>query len=245
MISASPTGPATLSIDAWPGDADRGQRVVDAPDRAEQADERRGRADGGEEREAVLQAALHVVDRALDRHRDPVVAGRRCSSERPRGARVASMPVSAMKRNGLPFFSASAPFAHRRRAPERLLRASRACVLILDCSYTLVMMMYQLPIDITTRMTSVTRATKSPPLQSASRPYGLSTTSVARIDGGKPAGAGAAAAAAGSAGAAAAGAAGCACAWAGCGRAVRVAASEQDRGQGGQSGHLQHGVSRQ
>ena len=43
--------------------------------------------------------------------------------------------------------------------------------------------MYQLPIDMTTRIPRVKRATMSPPRQSASRPYGLSTTSVARIDG--------------------------------------------------------------
>jgi len=40
------------------------------------------------------------------------------------------------------------------------------------------MMMYQLPIDMMTRMPSVMRATRSPPFQSASRPYGFSTISV-------------------------------------------------------------------
>src|SRR6185369_2732275 len=55
------------------GDADRGQRVVDAPDSAEQADERRRRADGGEEGKSVLQTALDIVDGALDAHRDPGV----------------------------------------------------------------------------------------------------------------------------------------------------------------------------
>ena len=55
------------------GDADRGQRVVDAPDRAEQADERRRRADGGEEGKAVLKPALDVVDAALHAHRHPRV----------------------------------------------------------------------------------------------------------------------------------------------------------------------------
>src|SRR5690348_988720 len=39
-------------------------------------------------------------------------------------------------------------------------------------------MMYQLPADITTRMPSVIRATRSPPFQSASSPYGFSITSV-------------------------------------------------------------------
>jgi hypothetical protein len=49
---------------------------------------------------------------------------------------------------------------------------------ILACSYTLVMMMYQLPIDMMTRMPSVMRATRSPPFHNASRPYGFSMTSV-------------------------------------------------------------------
>ena len=39
------------------------------------------------------------------------------------------------------------------------------------------MMMYQLPIDMMTRIASVILATRSPPFHSASRPYGLSTTS--------------------------------------------------------------------
>ena len=55
------------------GDADRRQRVVDAPDRAEQADERRRRADRRQEREAVLEAALDVVEAALHPHRHPGV----------------------------------------------------------------------------------------------------------------------------------------------------------------------------
>src|SRR5689334_21438322 len=53
--------------------ADLHQRVVDAPDRAEESHERRRRSDGGEECEAVLQSARHVIGRALDRHRDPAV----------------------------------------------------------------------------------------------------------------------------------------------------------------------------
>src|SRR5688572_18663146 len=42
------------------GDADGGQRVVDAPHRPEEADERRGRTHRREEREAVLQARRNV-----------------------------------------------------------------------------------------------------------------------------------------------------------------------------------------
>src|SRR5882672_354736 len=51
-----------------PGDADRRERMVDAPDRAEQADERRGGADRGEERQPGLQAVVDHVDRAIERH---------------------------------------------------------------------------------------------------------------------------------------------------------------------------------
>ena len=69
------------------GDADRRQRVVDAPDRAEQADERRRRADRGEEREAVLQAALDVVDGCAARSSRPRCCGRCSRSARLRGAR--------------------------------------------------------------------------------------------------------------------------------------------------------------
>ena len=82
-----------------------------------------------------------------------------------------------MKRNGLPFFSASAP-CRTDGAFQNVLSAARACAPILHCSYTLVMMMYQLPIDMMTRIASVILATMSPPFHRASRPYGLSTTSV-------------------------------------------------------------------
>src|SRR5882672_2300934 len=52
-----------------------------------------------------------------------------------------------------------------------------ACLKTLACSYTFTNMMYQLPIDMITRMMSVPRETKSPWDQSASSPYGLATTS--------------------------------------------------------------------
>src|SRR6266513_1035697 len=54
-------------------DADRHQRVQNAPDRTEQADERRYRPDGGEQTQAVVQLAVHLVDGALQRHGDPLV----------------------------------------------------------------------------------------------------------------------------------------------------------------------------
>src|SRR5690349_16197646 len=91
-------------------------------------------------------------------------------------------------------------------------------------------MMYQLPIDMITRMMSVPRETKSPPFQRASRPYGFSTTSLSAAGGGG-CGVGAAALAASGAGAGAAAlAAGCAsppvAAWAsaGAGASARPAA---------------------
>ena len=56
MISASPTGPATVVDRRLTRRADLDQRAVDADDGAEQADERRGRTDGGEEGQAVDQA---------------------------------------------------------------------------------------------------------------------------------------------------------------------------------------------
>src|SRR5258708_13545693 len=52
-----------------------------------------------------------------------------------------------------------------------------ACLKTLACSYTFTNMMYQLPIDMITRMMSVPRDTKSPWDQSASRPYGFATIS--------------------------------------------------------------------
>src|SRR5262245_54497137 len=61
------------------------------------------------------------------------------------------------------------------------------------------MMMYQLPIDISARIASVTLATMSPPFHSASRPYGFSTSSadLALVETFGAAGAGAAASGAG------------------------------------------------
>src|SRR6476659_8353375 len=68
-------------------------------------------------------------------------------------------------------------------------------------------MMYQEPIDMITRMISVPLDTKSPPFQSASRPYGLSMTS---FSGPLPAPAGGCGVAAAGAGAALASALACA-----------------------------------
>ena len=59
---------------------------------------------------------------------------------------VASSPDSAMKRKGLVFFNNSAP-SRTEGALQNFFSAARAALFIRDCSYTLVMMMYQLPID--------------------------------------------------------------------------------------------------
>src|ERR1700674_1350032 len=87
------------------------------------------------------------------------------------------------------------------------------------------MMMYQLPIDMMARIASVTLATMSPPFHSASRPYGLSTSSTERV---VPAGcaAGAAAAGAGAGGGAVAAGAGAAAGAAGCPCAIRGTTAE-------------------
>ena len=89
----------------------------------------------------------------------------------------ASSPDSAMKRNGLPSFRPSAP-CFTDGAPQKDFSAMRASRPSLYCSYTLVTMMYQLPIDMIARMISVPLATQSLPRHSASRPYGFSTISV-------------------------------------------------------------------
>ena len=72
MINASPTGPATLSMEAWPASADRDQRVVDAQHRTEQSDERRGGADRSEHRQAGLHAADDGVRGSLQRLGNPL-----------------------------------------------------------------------------------------------------------------------------------------------------------------------------
>src|SRR6267143_2781358 len=55
------------------GDADRHQRVQNAPDRTEQADERGYGPDGGEQTQAAVQLAVDLIDGALQRHGDPLV----------------------------------------------------------------------------------------------------------------------------------------------------------------------------
>src|SRR5205085_4272115 len=129
---------------------------------------------------------------------------------------VASSPDSAMKRNGL------VPF--RRAVPSATLLASQKVRFAIFawrrsfvCSYSLVMITYQLPIDMNTRMPSVIFRTMSPPFHIASRPYGLSTISTCL-----PAGVAAFAAGAVASGAGAAGA-GCTAGVAGAGAWARAA----------------------
>src|SRR6267143_6293881 len=55
------------------GDADRGERMVDAPHRAEQADERRGGPHRRKKREASLHPVVDDVDGPVERHREPGV----------------------------------------------------------------------------------------------------------------------------------------------------------------------------
>ena len=85
MISASPTGPATLSMVIWPAAGDADQRVVDAPDRAQQADEGRRGADRGQQHLAELQ--LVAARRAARRAAPGSVAA---SGRRP----LASVPAA-------------------------------------------------------------------------------------------------------------------------------------------------------
>src|SRR6266540_5763037 len=92
----------------------------------------------------------------------------------------ASSPDSAMKRNGLDSLSCAAPSCTL-FAFQNVLFAWRACRRIFACSYTLVKITYQLPIDMNARMPSVIFATMSPPFHSASSPYGLSTISTDRV----------------------------------------------------------------
>src|SRR5215470_382901 len=54
-------------------DTDADERVQDAPHGAEQPHERGSRTDGREESEAVVEPAVHAIDRALQRHGDPLV----------------------------------------------------------------------------------------------------------------------------------------------------------------------------
>src|SRR5471032_420209 len=86
------------------------------------------------------------------------------------------MAVSAMNRNGEASSSILAPSTSD-GAVHSCSSALLARRLARNCSKNLVIMMYQLPIDISTSRISTKRATKSPFFQRAPRPYGLLTVS--------------------------------------------------------------------
>ncbi|WP_280152085.1 hypothetical protein [Piscinibacter sp. XHJ-5] len=74
---------------------------------------------------------------------------------------MASMPVLAMKRKALHSLSVLAA-SPRLACLKKPLRAALASPEIFRLSYSLVIRMYQLPIDMITGMISVPLATKSP-----------------------------------------------------------------------------------
>src|SRR6476469_3405161 len=109
-----------------PGNAYRRQRVVDAPYRAEQPDEGRRRADGGQKGQTILRARLDVVDRSLDRHRDPGVEIDVAQQADVLARRLESrFGDKAIRAALLELFGA---LAHRRRIPERAVGGARLAV---------------------------------------------------------------------------------------------------------------------
>src|SRR3954465_12224348 len=84
-----------------------------------------------------------------------------CSSRAPSWCTVALVPVSAMKRNGLPSFSEAEPAAID-EAFQNFWLTSADSLKVFIWSISLVMMMYHEPIDISDRMISVPLETKSP-----------------------------------------------------------------------------------
>src|SRR5712664_1472514 len=90
---------------------------------------------------------------------------------------AASELFSATNRNALSSLSVATPSCTE-CACQNLSSASLPSFSIRLCSSTLMMPMYQEPTDMIMSMISVPLATKSPWRQSASRPYGFSTTSV-------------------------------------------------------------------
>src|SRR5579864_8059710 len=106
------------------GDADADERVEDAPYRAEQSHEGRGRANGSQEAQTPVQLAVHRINRALQRHGDPfvqidavgettIVMGGGAQTVLGNAAEIIALlqPVDAV--------------LHRRRAPELLVDVPR------------------------------------------------------------------------------------------------------------------------
>ena len=71
--------------------------VHDAPDRAEQADERRGGADGGQDAETVAGLAELAVDRGAHRTFGPVDKGGRLTGARCDAAGIRPFPRSRLE----------------------------------------------------------------------------------------------------------------------------------------------------
>ena len=100
------------------------QRVVDAPDGAEQADEGRGAADRGEQHLAELQLAEHAVQRVAQAPRQLRVgmaaAARACRPAARRARRRAAAAARASRSNAA---SCSRAVVERRRLPRTPARA--------------------------------------------------------------------------------------------------------------------------
>jgi hypothetical protein len=120
MISASPTGPATLVDGDLPGARDAGECVVDAPDRAQQAHERRSGTHGGQQHLAVLQLVPSTPCKGIPQHAGELLrpVTRRSQRARTPVARVAAISgsTSASRSNA---GQALPRIVQRRRLPER------------------------------------------------------------------------------------------------------------------------------
>src|SRR4051812_30762384 len=88
---------------------------------------------------------------------------------KPPWSLVAAAPASAMKRYAL-FFSSALAAAPTLGWPQNFWSTVRAWRFILDCSRNLVIRRYQLPADMTARISSTARATLSEVFQSDSMP---------------------------------------------------------------------------
>src|SRR3982751_100237 len=103
------------------GQRDRDQRVQDAPHRAEEADERSHRTDGREERQALAHLSVHGVDRALQRHRHPLVE-----------VDAVRETTFMMSRSAQTIFSDGAEVVVLRETIHGFLKGTRAPELLLD-----------------------------------------------------------------------------------------------------------------
>ena len=120
---------------AWPAMLMRHQRVVDAPDRAEQADEGRGGADRGQHGQAGLQARGGFVDGVAQRAREPVAHVQRVVQVRL-GVAVVRGGFAAFERQGAEgvgrVVAQLVEAVGEVGAVPEALGAARACAAILD-----------------------------------------------------------------------------------------------------------------